>query len=346
MNQKRSEDYGIHIGEMEKGRLNKITDVNGVLVGHCTIDNKDHKTGCTVIIPGTDNPFKNSPVCSSFIINGFGKTTGLVQINELGRLESPIVLTNTLNVGVMQDALIDYMLEKCQKEGIEMNSFNPVVAECNDSYLNKITDRAVRKEHLFCAFKESRADFEEGDAGAGKGMSCYQLKGGIGSASRLMKFDNKTFTLGVLVLSNHGLLKNLLVDGQKIGKRLYKEKEEKEEKYEKDQGSIITIVATDIPLESRQLTRICKRVQNGIARTGSFTGHGSGEIVIAFSTGNLQKKENGSFTTLMTLKETCMDMLFEAVVESTEEAILNSMICADEVKGYQGRYRKSLKTLF
>src|SRR6056297_1220192 len=156
LKQKRIEAYGIQIGSMKKGRLNKITDVMGVEVGHCTVDTDDHKTGCTVIIPGIENPYKNSPICASHVINGFGKTTGLVQIDELGELESPIVLTNTLNVGLMQDALIDYMQEQSQQDGIEIKSFNPVVAECNDSYLNNIAKRAVRKAHLYAAFENAK----------------------------------------------------------------------------------------------------------------------------------------------------------------------------------------------
>lgn len=340
MNQKRITDYGIQIGKMKKGKRNKITDVKGVKVGHCTIDTAEHKTGCTVIIPGTENPYINRPVCSSFVINGFGKTTGLVQIDELGELESPIVLTNTLNVGLMQDALLDYMICKCGEEGVELKSFNPVVGECNDSYLNNIAKRAVKQEHLFAAFKNAEEDFSEGDVGAGKGMSCYQLKGGIGSASRLIEFDSKPFTLGVLVLSNHGLLEDLMINGEKIGEAIKKEDTLSKQK---DNGSIITIVATDVPLDSRQLKRICKRVQNGIARTGSFTSHGSGEIVIAFSTGNFHHKNSSCFQNMKVLHDEHLDSLFQSVMESTEEAILNSMICANPVMGFQGNHRKSLK---
>ena len=343
MNQKRITDYGVQIGKMKRGKRNKITDVNGVKVGHCTIDTDEHKTGCTVIIPGTENPYTNRPVCSSFVINGFGKTTGLVQIEELGELESPIVLTNTLNVGLMQDALIDYMIGKCGEKGIELKSFNPVVAECNDSYLNNITERVLKKEHLFAAFENAGDDFAEGDVGAGKGMSCYQLKGGIGSASRLVEFDSKPFTLGTLVLSNHGLLEDLTINGEKIGEAMKKEGTVSKEK---DKGSIITIVATDVPLDSRQLKRVCKRVQNGIARTGSFTSHGSGEIVIAFSTGNFHHNNDGCFRNVKVLQDEYLDTLFQAIVESTEEAILNSMICANPVKGFRGNQRKSLMKFF
>ena len=344
MNQKRIEDYGVQIGKMKRGKRNKITDVKGVKVGHYTIDTDEHKTGCTVIIPGTENSYTNRPACSSFVINGFGKTTGLVQIEELGELESPLVLTNTLNVGLMQDALIDYMIGKCGEAGFKLKSFNPVVAECNDSYLNNIAERALKKEHLFAAIENAEEDFSEGDVGAGKGMSCYQLKGGIGSASRLVELDSTPFTLGVLVLTNHGLLEDLIINGEKVGEKAIKDWNTTEDK---DKGSIITILATDIPLDSRQLKRICKRVQNGIARTGSFTSHGSGEIVIAFSTGNLSHNRNdGCFHDMRILNDEYLDPVFQAVVESTEEAILNSMICANSVKGFRGNYRKSLQHFY
>jgi len=343
MHQKRIEDYSIKIGSMKKGPLNKISDVKGVLVGHCTIDTTDHKTGCTVVIPGADNPFLNRPICASHVINGFGKTTGLIQIDELGELESPIVLTNTLNVGLMQDALYEYVQHKCLSEQIELKSFNPVVAECNDGYLNNITKRVVTKEHLFKAFENVTSDFAEGDVGAGKGMSCYQLKGGIGSASRMVYYDSKPFTLGILVLSNHGLLKDLIVNGEKFGETC---QNRLTLQAEKDEGSIITILATDVPLNARQLNRLCKRVQNGIARTGSFTSHGSGEIVIGFSTGNLNKISKGAFQPFTALKDIYLDPLFEATTEATEEAILNSMICANRVKGYNGHFRDSLASIF
>ena len=342
MNQKRIEDFGIKIGRMKKGPLNKISDVKGVLVGHCTIDTADHKTGCTVVIPGIDNPYIHRPACSSFVINGFGKTTGLIQIDELGELESPIVLTNTLNVGLMQDALYEYMRFKCRSAGIDLNSFNSVVAECNDSYLNRICERIVTKEHLFNAFENLTSDFAEGDIGAGKGMSCYQLKGGIGSASRLVVYDSRPFILGILVLSNHGLLKDLIVNGKKVS-NVHQSTLSLDD--EKDEGSIITILATDVPLNARQLNRLCKRVQNGIARTGSFTSHGSGEIVIGFSTGNLNENNDGAFQKHTTLKDCHLDILFEATTEAAEEAVLNSMICANSVMGYNGHFRESLATI-
>jgi len=239
----------------------------------------------------------------------------------------------------MQDALYEYMRFKCRSAGIDLNSFNPVVAECNDGYLNRICERVVTKEHLFNAFEGVTSDFAEGDVGAGKGMSCYQLKGGIGSASRIVTYDLKTFTLGILVLTNQGLLKDLMINGEKKGEEIQKKLSLMNEQ---DKGSIITILATDVPLNVRQLNRLCKRVQNGIARTGSFTSHGSGEIVIGFSTGNLSEKNDGAFQKYRTLKDCHLDTLFEATVEAAEEAILNSVVCANSVMGYNGHFRESL----
>ena len=334
-------DYKISIGQMRKGRLNNIADVEGVCVGHCTIDTVDNKTGCTVVIPCRDNPFKDKLIAASYVFNGFGKTTGLVQIDELGQLESPIVLTNTLNVGRVQDALVEHMINRCKSEAVELTSFNPVVAECNDSYLNDIQNRVVEAKHLEEAFECSKKDFEEGDVGAGKGMSCYQLKGGIGSSSRVFSIGDEPFTLGALVLSNHGLLEDLLLDGEKTGESIAGRLKKKRELSD-DKGSIIVIVATDIPLSSRQLKRVCFRAINGIARTGSKTGHGSGEIVIGFSTANRIRENDRSFYNFRFLNESEMNVPFRAVVEATEEAIINSMINAHTVKGFNGNVRESI----
>jgi D-aminopeptidase len=340
-NQKRIENYGINIGKLPKGKLNKITDVKGVKVGHSTIDTEESKTGVTVILPMEDNIFSNKLIAASYVLNGFGKTTGLVQIEELGTLESIIALTNTLNVGLVQDAVVDYMIGECNKENIELESFNPIVSECNDSYLNNIQLRAVKKEHVYSAIKDAKVDFLEGDIGAGKGMSCHQLKGGIGSASRIVNLDGEDYTIGVLVLSNHGLLEDLIIDGEKIGERLSKEIEIVPKK---DKGSIISIIATDIPLSSRQIRRACKRTSVGIARLGSYIGHGSGEIIIGFSTANIIKySEEQDIVNLKFLNENKIDLVFRAVAECEEEAVLNSMITSNKVLGFKGRSRETLK---
>lgn len=340
-NQKRIEDYGIRIGELPKGRLNKITDVKGVRVGHFTIDTDENKTGVTVILPSEANIYTNKLIASSYVINGFGKSTGLIQIDELGTLESIIALTNTLNVGLVSDALVEYTIEKCAKEGINITTYNPVVCECNDSFLNNIQNRAVRKDHVYKAIENAKVDFEEGDVGAGKGMSCYQLKGGIGSASRIVSLDGVPYTVGVLVLSNHGLLKDLTIVGKNIGRKLL-EKIDVEKR--EDRGSIITIIATDIPLSARQMRRVCKRAVIGLSRTGSYMGHGSGEIVIGFSTGNVINIDSGKdIVDIRVINEERIDDIFRAVAECEEEAILNSMITADRVVGYNGNVREALK---
>lgn len=178
-------DYGISVGTLPSGPLGKISDVPGVTVGHCTVDTQTQKTGVTVVMPCADDMFAQKLPAAACVLNGFGKTAGLVQIGELGTLETPIALTNTLNVGLVYDAMVEYMVGRCAQSGTALRSVNPVVAECNDGGLNDIARRAVRQEHVFAAIENARADFEEGDVGAGKGMVCHGLKGGIGSASRL-----------------------------------------------------------------------------------------------------------------------------------------------------------------
>ena len=339
--QKRIEDYGVTIGTLPKGVLNKITDVEGVKVGHCTIDTDDHKTGVTAILPHEKNLFTHKVIAGSYVLNGFGKTTGLMQIDEVGSLETPIALTNTLNVGLVHDALVEYMIRECKKENLEITSVNPIVCECSDKYLNNIQTRAVRADHVFKAIANSCIDFEEGDVGGGKGTSCHQLKGGIGSASRIVRLDGDDYVLGILVQSNHGLLRDLVIDGKHVGKDLVKKINVDEKP---DKGSIIIIIATDIPCTSRQLRRICKRAGVGLARVGSYTGHGSGEIMIAFSTAqNIGHDEGRDIIPVRIINENKMDVVFRAVAESCEEAVLNSMITANRVTGYSGNVRDALK---
>ena len=339
--QKRIENYGIVIGELPKGKLNKITDVKGIKVGHCTIDTSESKTGVTVILPMEENIFINKLIAASYVLNGYGKTLGLVQIDELGSLESIIALTNTLNVGLVHDAVVDYMIEQCKKDNFDLKSVNPVVCECNDSYLNNIQYRAVNKDHVYKAIDDACTDFDEGDVGAGKGMSCHQLKGGIGSASRIVKLDDQTYTIGVLVLSNHGLLKDFSINGDGIGKRISKELDTQNNT---DKGSVISIIATDIPLSSRQLIRICKRAGVGLARLGSYIGHGSGEIMVAFSTGNILKNHSEKeIIEMKIMNEEKLDIVFRAVAECEEEAILNSMIACRKIICEMGKTRRILK---
>ena len=340
MNQKTIEDYGIHIGSMKKGKLNKITDVKGVRVGHCTIDNDKHKTGVTVIIPREENIFLNKLPCAVCVINGFGKTLGTVQIEELGTLETPIAITNTLNVGIVHDSIVEYMVKLCEKDNYEITSINPVVCECNDAYLNKIVDRAVKQEHVFKALEDACEDFLQGDIGAGKGTSCHNLKGGIGSASRIVELDGEEYTLGMLVQSNYGRLEDLTIAGDNIGKDI---SEKINVNTTVDKGSIIMIMATDIPLTERQLKRAAKRASVGLSRMGSYIGHGSGDVVISFSTANtIRHEESKDIISFNAINENKIDKVFRAVAECCEEAILNSMICAKATTGYKEHKRYSL----
>lgn len=337
---KRIEDYCIKIGDMPKGKLNKITDVKGVKIGHYTIDTEENKTGVTVILPQENNIFLNKLVSASCVLNGFGKSMGLIQLNELGTLETPIAITNTLNIGIVHDAIVEHMINVCEKNNIELESVNPIVCECNDNRLNNIKNRVVKKEHVLKAIHNSCIDFEEGDVGGGKGMTCHGLKGGIGSASRIVELDSKKYTLGVLVQSNHGLISDFTINGNNIGKEISKKIDEGKNI---DKGSAIIIIGTDIPLSSRQLKRVCKRASVGLARLGSYIGHGSGEIVIGFTTGNVIKHEDEKdLVSTSILNENKIDKLFRAVAEACEEAVLNSMITANKVKGYKGNIINSL----
>jgi len=340
MNKTRIQDYGIKIGSLTPGKLNNIADVAGVTVGHCTIDNEHHKTGVTVILPTSDNIFANKFIASSYILNGFGKTTGTLQINELGTLESPIALTNTLNVGLVQDAIVDYMVNRCAEEQVDLQSFNPVIGECNDCHLNDIRKRAVQKEHVYSAIAHATQNFDQGDVGAGKGTICFGFKGGIGSASRQFKIDGKTYTLGVLVQSNFGKTSDLTVNGFPLGEKVDAQINPATE----DKGSIMSIIATDLPVSSRQLHRILTRAGIGLGRTGSHVGHGSGDVMIGFSTAHkIPHDTENNFQEFSFINESKLTDAFYAVIEAEEEAVLNSMIAADTVVGYTGETRYALK---
>lgn len=336
--QKRISDY-VKIGKLPSGELNKITDVKGIRVGHSTIKNEDNRTGVTVILPSEKNMFTNKFEAASFVLNGYGKSVGLIQIDELGLLEAPIALTNTLNVGKVLDAMIEYEIELSAKEDEAIRSISIPVMECNDSDINNIRNRAVSKEHVFEAIENACVDFEEGDVGGGTGMKCHGLKGGIGSASRVIELDGKKYTVGVLVQSNHGYCDDLHIDGKKIGKRILEEAEQAELS---EKGSIIVIVATDIPMSSRQIRRILKRVDVGLIRNGSYTTHGSGEVFLGFSTANVHPKDETPFYNAMYLNDDYINPVFLAVGEATEEAVLNSMITANQAKTLKGKTIHSL----
>ena len=332
---------GIRVGNLPCGPLDKISDVPGVTVGHCTLTDGDVQTGVTALLPHQGDIFHDKVMAASHVINGFGKTTGLVQIDELGTLETPILFTNTLSVGTVETALVKYMLDKnpdiCETTG----SVNPVVCECNDSGLNDIRGLHVTEENALAALADCRADFAEGAVGAGRGMRCHGLKGGIGSASRVVELDGKQYTIGALVLSNHAVFDDLVVAGTPIQSLLDAHIPPHE-----DKGSIITVLATDIPLSERQLRRLCHRALVGLSRTGSFCGNGSGEIVIAFTTANrVPHYSEKAILPMGMLHDDAINPLFRAVAECVEESVLSSLLHAETVTGYHGRTVRCLSDL-
>ncbi|PSL41778.1 D-aminopeptidase [Planomicrobium soli] len=344
LKQKRIRDYGLKIGSLETGTLNAITDVPGVKVGHATLDDGAIQTGVTAILPHSGNVFKEKLIASSHVINGFGKTMGTIQMQELGTLETPILLTNTLSIGMAADTLIDYVLEKNPEIGLTTGTVNPVIGECNDMFLNDIRAKALKPEHVRQALDAASAEFQEGAVGAGRGMLCYSLKGGIGSASRLMELDGHTYTMGVLVLSNFGMLSDLRINGKAVGQELKQFILQKQE--EKDKGSVMVIVSTDLPVSERQLNRIIKRSVAGLSRTGSIITHGSGEIVIGFSTAvKIPHQKPKVALSLIRVHEEDLDLAFRAVGEATEEAVLNSLVTAEAVVGRGGNERPAFKDL-
>ena len=333
--------WNLTIGKLPHGARNKISDVPGVTVGHCTLAEGSVQTGVTALLPHLGDVFHDKVLAACHVINGFGKTTGLVQIEELGTLETPILFTNTLSVGTVETALVKYMLERnpdiCETTG----SVNPVVCECNDSNLNDIRGLHVTEQNVLDALADCKADFAEGAVGAGRGMRCHGLKGGIGSASRLVELDGRTYTIGTLVLSNHATFDDLVIAGKPIHTLL----DERIPPHE-DKGSIITVIATDIPLSERQLKRLCRRVIVGLSRTGSTCGNGSGEIVLAFTTANRMPHYADSPLLPMTmLHDDAINPLFRAVAECAEESVLSSLLHAETVTGKNGRTVASLADL-
>lgn len=334
---KRLRELGFQVGILPAGELNLITDVPGVLVGHSTVITGEGKlipgdgpvrTGVTIIKPHHGNVYREKVRASSYVFNGFGKTIGLVQVQELGNIESVIALTNTLNVPKVADALIDFHIEKNPDIGIDTTTINVVVGECHDGKLNDIQGRHVSKEHVYEAIETAGRIFKEGSVGAGTGMSALGYKAGIGSSSRKIADGETVYHLGALILSNFGMKGDLTILGKSI--------DEPEEKEERVKGSIMIILATDAPLNSRQLQRLTKRAPLGLSRTGSFGSHGSGDVVIAFSTSNKIDHDNKQPVIEMKVvneRTKLFRNLLRAVVETTEEAILNSILMAETVVG-------------
>lgn len=335
-----NKESGIKIGRGTPGQRNLITDVPGVKVGHVTIrDGADVNTGVTAILPHEGNLFQEKVMASSCVINGFGKTMGLVQVEELGTIETPIIMTNTLSIGTAANALIKYMLQQNEDIGVKTGTVNPLVCECNDGVLNDIRGLHVKEEHVFEALANCGEEFEEGVVGSGTGMCCLGLKGGIGSASRIVKLDDKEYTVGALVMSNFGGAGRLLIEGRHMGQEI-KDKLEAQQ----DKGSIIMLIATDVPLTERQLKRVARRAGVGLARTGSYYGNGSGDIAIAFTTAN--RVPHYSKTAVMDIKmisDNKIDPVFDMAAEAVEEAIISSLYHAETTTGRAGKVKYGLR---
>jgi D-aminopeptidase len=349
-NRPRAREIGLKIGILPTGKLNSITDVEGVLVGNSTIIKGENiRTGVTAILPHNGNLFREKVPAAIFVGNGFGKLAGSTQVNELGEIETPILLTSTLAVPKVGDFLLDYMLGLSGNENVQ--SINPVVAETNDGFLNDIRARQITQADVFNALKTAKTEAEEGTVGAGTGTVAFGWKGGIGTSSRKIG----DYTVGVLVQTNFGGV--LSVDGApvgiELGKYYLKDEVEKAQKSVSKNpteindwadGSIIIVIATDAPIDARQLKRMAARSISGLARTGSAMTNGSGDYAIAFSTSNrIKPLENGQTTrNVSLLSNDAMSPLFLATIEATEEAILNSLFRATTVKGREGRTVEAL----
>jgi D-aminopeptidase len=342
----RARDLSMPLGRYKPGRYNAITDVEGVLVGHSTIirgagplkvGRGPVRTGVTAILPNRHDAYMDRVIGGSFILNGAGEVSGITQVVEWGLIETPILLTNTLSVGAVSDGTVKYLVERYPGIGASQDVIIPLVGECDDSWLNDIAGRHVKEAHVYEAIQTaSDGPVAEGNVGSGTGMVCCDFKGGIGTSSRRLPEVHGGYTLGVLVMSNFGRMRDLRVCGLPVGAALeeeYRESRRRSVNY----GSIIAVIATDAPLSTHQLNRLAKRAALGIGRVGSYASHSSGEIILAFSTANTIPRETAKMVyRLKLLLDHRMDPLYEVVIEATEEAILNSLFMAREIDGVNG----------
>jgi len=332
----RVREFGIKIGIMEPGKWNTITDVMGVKVGHVTLIEGDNvRTGVTAILPHDGNIYQEMVPGAMYVANGYGKLMGYTQVEELGVIETPIILTNTLNVPTAANGLITYTLDLPGNESV--GSVNAVVGETNDGYLNDIRGRHVKEEHIIEAIMEAESGpVEEGCVGAGTGTQCFRWKGGIGTASRKLPESRGGYTVGVLVQTNFGGI--LQINGYPVGVKLGQYSFQRDVEIGGD-GSCMIVCATDAPLDSRNLKRLAKRALLGIPRTGGYYSNGSGDYCIAFSTaGEVRVSRDSEERTqkIELLRNGHMSALFLAAAEASEEAILNSMFKATPMEGYRG----------
>ncbi|MFN2414088.1 MAG: P1 family peptidase [Pyrinomonadaceae bacterium] len=349
----RARDIGLLVGVLPAGRLDAITDVEGVRVGHATlIRGENVRTGVTAVVPHGGNLFREKVPAAVFVGNGFGKLAGSTQVEELGEIETPILLTNTLNVPRAADALVEWMLALPGNE--DVRSVNPLVAETNDGQLNDIRGRHVGRDEVFAALKTAKGgEVEEGSVGAGTGTVAFGFKGGIGTASRVVPRKYGGYTVGVLVQTNYGgvLTMNGAPVGRELGRYFLKDDLEPARRSERRNarpsaslnddradGSCIVVVATDAPLDARNLRRLAARAMLGLARTGSPSTQGSGDYCIAFSTATQNRIRHGdtALRRVELLPNDAMSPLFLACVEATEEAVYNSMLRATTVTGRAG----------
>lgn len=351
----RARDIGIETGIFKPGPFNAITDVKDVKVGQVTLIEGEGalvpgkgpvRTGVTAILPHGGNLFNEKVPAAAFVLNAFGKSTGLQQVNELGNLEVPIVLTNTLNVPLVADAVIQWSLEKNPEIGIKTGTVNPVVGEVNDGTLNDIQGRHVTKEDVFQAINSAKSGpVEEGTVGAGTGSTCMSFKGGIGTSSRVLPEKLGGYTVGVLVQTNFG--GSLMINGAPVGREMGKYDFSQYFPYEIPpthnlDGSCMVVVATDAPLDQRQLERVTKRVALGLARTGFYSSNGSGDFFIAFSTAQRVPHNTGLTLDTTVVANDSMSSIFQVTVEATEEAVINSILKATTVVGRDGNTREAI----
>jgi D-aminopeptidase len=334
----RLRDLGIVPGRLAAGTLNAITDVAGVRVGHVTlIEGEAVRTGVTAILPHGGSPFREKVSAGVYTVNGFGKAAGFEQIRERGVIETPILLTNTLNVGAAVDVLVGYMLRDHPEIGVTTGTVNAVVGECNDGFLNDIRGRHVRQAHVWAALDgAAEGVVAEGNVGAGTGTACFQFKGGIGTASRVAG----EFTVGALVQTNYGSRAEMMMLGVPLGAHLLSE-------YlpQPGAGSIVMVLATDAPLDARQLTRLAKRSAHALGRTGTISHDGSGDFTIAFSTARRWAHDPAEAVEMaahFSERAVEMDALFLGAVEAIEEAIWNAVIAAETMTGRSGNTLRAL----
>ncbi|WP_207480073.1 DmpA family aminopeptidase [Arenibaculum pallidiluteum] len=331
-------DFGLACGTMPAGPLNAITDVPGVLVGHRTRMEGELRTGFTAVLPHGGNLYRDKVPAAVEVINGFGKSAGLIQVEELGAVETPILLTNTFGVGTGFNALVRHAIAANPDIGRETATVNPVVCECNDGYLSDIQALALTEADAAEALARAAGGaVEQGAVGAGTGMSAFGFKGGIGTASRSLDLDGGGFHLGVLALANFGRPGDLVLpDGRRPVPP-------GTDAAQGERGSVILVMATDVPLESRQLRRIARRGGAGLARLGAFWGHGSGDIALAFTTAcRIRHDEPGDIVSVRVLNESRIDLLFRAAAEATQEAVLNALCAAPRTTGRNGHERPAL----